>query len=314
MRILKRLVKAVFIIISIGVIGSTINHYIKLQKEETMQVRGNLVEVNGHKMNVYIEGEGKETLVFMSGSGTCSPVLDFKTLYSKLSKEYKIAVVEKAGYGFSEVANVSRDIDTILEETRLALKKTRQNPPYILVPHSMSGLEALYWAQKYPKEVKAIIGLDPAVPPVYDEIQLPSTLNMGIQYLGARIGLTRFIPSICENSAAIKSGDLTDEEKAMYCTLTHQKTLTKNMLDEIKSVKANQATVAQGGVPVEIPMYFFISDGKELGCTQWRKMLTTYCTQLKHGKYMYLECGHYMQDEAADIIAMESKEFIKELN
>lgn len=32
--------------------------------------------------------------------GTCSPILDFKSLYSLLSDEYKIAVVEKFGYGF----------------------------------------------------------------------------------------------------------------------------------------------------------------------------------------------------------------------
>jgi hypothetical protein len=28
----------------------------------------------------------------------------------------------------------------------------------------MSGLEAIYWAQKYPDEVIAIIGLDPTTP------------------------------------------------------------------------------------------------------------------------------------------------------
>lgn len=97
--------------------------------------------------------------VFMSGSGTCSPILDFKSLYSLLSNEYKIAVVEKFGYGFSDVVDKNRDIDTILSETRMALDKAGIEPPYVLCPHSMSGLEALYWAQKYPEEVEAIVGL-----------------------------------------------------------------------------------------------------------------------------------------------------------
>ena len=39
--------------------------------------------------------------------------------------------------------------------------------PYILVPHSLSGLEAIRWKQKYPDEVKAIIGLDMATPKTY---------------------------------------------------------------------------------------------------------------------------------------------------
>ena len=108
----------------------------------------------------------------MSGSGTCSPILDFKSLYSLLSNEYKIAVVEKFGYGFSDVVDKNRDIDTILSETRMALDKSGIEPPYVLCPHSMSGLEALYWAQKYPEEVEAIVGLDMAVPDYYDEMNI----------------------------------------------------------------------------------------------------------------------------------------------
>ncbi|HPY84378.1 MAG TPA: alpha/beta hydrolase, partial [Ruminococcus flavefaciens] len=37
---------------------------------------GELVEVDGHNMNVYTKGEGEHTLVFLSGSGTAAPVLD----------------------------------------------------------------------------------------------------------------------------------------------------------------------------------------------------------------------------------------------
>lgn len=71
-----------------------------------------------------MEGEGLKTLVFMAGGGTCSPILDFKSLYSLLSYEYKIVVVEKFGYGFSYIVDKKIDIDTILDDTRSALKKS----------------------------------------------------------------------------------------------------------------------------------------------------------------------------------------------
>ena len=35
-------------------------------------------------MCIYSEGEGKHTLVFLSGSGTASPILDFRSLCSLL--------------------------------------------------------------------------------------------------------------------------------------------------------------------------------------------------------------------------------------
>ena len=57
------------------------------QKRNLLTPLGELVEVNGHNMSVYTEGDGDKTFVFMSGSGTCSPILDFKSLYSLLSNE-----------------------------------------------------------------------------------------------------------------------------------------------------------------------------------------------------------------------------------
>lgn len=100
-----------------------------------------MIEVKEHLMHLYSEGEGDIPLIFMSGGGTSSPVLNFKSLYSELSDQYLIVVVEKAGYGFSEVT----DLGTILSETRSALSKAGIEGPFVLMPHSMSGIEALYW-------------------------------------------------------------------------------------------------------------------------------------------------------------------------
>ncbi len=44
-------------------------------------------------------------MCFCLEAGLCSPILDFKSLYSLLTDEYKIVVVEKFGYGFSDVVD-----------------------------------------------------------------------------------------------------------------------------------------------------------------------------------------------------------------
>lgn len=151
-----------FIIVLVAIY---INHRIQLNKEEALRTPlGKLVEVDGHQMSVYVEGNGDKTIVFLSGGGTCSPILDFKSLYATLSDDYRIVVVEKFGYGFSDVVDKERGIASILEDTRTALAKADIQGTYVLCPHSMSGIEALYWAQQYPEEVEAIVGLDMAVP------------------------------------------------------------------------------------------------------------------------------------------------------
>lgn len=126
----KRGVKIIFIIITVFMIsfaGIYINNQIHLKKESAfLSPLGQIVEVDGHHMSVYVEGEGQITLVFMSGGGTSSPILDFKSLYSLLSDRYRIVVVEKFGYGFSDIVDKSRDIDSVLEDTRTAPKYSVQ--------------------------------------------------------------------------------------------------------------------------------------------------------------------------------------------
>ena len=83
-----------------------------------------MVAVNGYKISVFVKGQGSQTLVFLSGAGTASPILDFKDVYDGFSKEYKIVVVERAGYGYSEDTSTSSDVSVILSETRQYLAKS----------------------------------------------------------------------------------------------------------------------------------------------------------------------------------------------
>ncbi|MDE7294450.1 MAG: alpha/beta hydrolase, partial [Oscillospiraceae bacterium] len=266
--------------------------------------------VNGHNMNVYTEGEGDVTVVFMSGGGTCSPVLDFKSLYSRLTEDHAIAVVEKVGYGFSDVADTPRDIDSILSDTRAALAEAGVNAPYILCPHSMSGLEAVYWAQKYPDEVLGIVGLDMSVPGYYDDMKISIPL-LRLATFGAGVGLTRFIPGLCE-SEAIKHGTLTEEEKEIYRAVFYRRTATVTMINESEAVKANAEKTAAGGF-VQLPVLMFISDGSGTGFEkdEWRRIAEEYISHIPGGRFIELDCPHYVHDYEYERIADEMREFIE---
>lgn len=308
------IIAVIFILLFVIICISYLNHRLQLSKEDDIFVySGDILEVNGHDMHVYSEGSGNETLVFMSGGGTSSPYLDFKSLYSLLSDEYRIVVVEKSGYGFSEDANLSRDIDTILNETRDALSKSGYEPPYILFPHSMSGIEALYWAQEYPEEVKGIIGLDMAVPEAYDNFAV-NNFMMNLGAFGSRIGITRFFPGVVDSSAAIRYGSLTEGEKELYRAVFYRRTLTRAMMNEIKEIQASANIVKEQGTP-NLPIMFFISNGEETGWDKnlWVDLQKSYIDKVSLSKYVELDCSHYVHDIEFKKIAEASKEFIKEI-
>jgi len=313
----KKIAKVIFFILVafiIVLVAIYINHRIKLNKEEELKTPlGELVEVNGHKMSVYVEGDGDKTIVFMSGGGTCSPILDFRSLYSTLTDNYKIVVVEKFGYGFSDVVDKARNIDSILEDTRSALAKAGIEGPYVLCPHSMSGIEALYWAGQYPEEVEAIIGLDMAVPEAYEDYKINMPM-LKISQFAARVGITRILPGISE-SDAIKYGTLTDTEKEIYRAVFYEKTATTTMLNEVKCIKENAEIVQNNGVP-QVPMLLFVSNGIGTGWdeNEWHEYQSSYLENVEKGKLINLDCPHYIHDYEYDTISEEIRVFLTEIS
>lgn len=312
MKKLKKPVKALMVFAAALLIllaAAFLNHRVQLDREAPLRVpMGQRVEVNGNWLNVYTEGQGQHTLVFLSGGGTCSPVLDFRSLYSLLSDRYQIAVVEKAGYGFGEDTDAQRDIAAILADTRQALLGAGVEPPYVLVPHSISGLEALYWAQQYPQEVQAIIGLDMAVPEMYQQYALSMPM-LRLSQFAARCGLTRWLPGIAE-SDAIRFGTLTDHEKDVYRAVFYHRTASNAMLREAACVKENALVVESGGVP-QIPMLLFASDGTGTGwdAEAWRGYLAAFAAQVKECRLVELDCPHYVHDHEYGRISEEIAAF-----
>ena len=311
-RKVMKVIITLMIALIIVLVAIYINHRIQLNKEEALRTPlGKLVEVDGHQMSVYVEGNGNKTIVFLSGGGTCSPILDFKSLYATLSDDYRIVVVEKFGYGFSDVVDKERSIASILEDTRTALAKADIQGPYVLCPHSMSGIEALYWAQQYPEEVEAIVGLDMAVPGAYEDYKINMPM-LKLSQFAARVGITRFLPGVAE-SDAIRYGTLSDTEKEIYRAVFYEKTATTTMLKEVECVKENAEIVAKNGVP-KVPMLLFVSNGRGTGWDEeeWREYPNSYIEHVENGKLINLDCSHYVHDYEYERISEEIRVFLTE--
>ncbi|RKM55572.1 alpha/beta hydrolase [Butyrivibrio sp. X503] len=108
MRKLLRVVRNIFLVLLACIIlfvsGAFVYHRIKLSQEKPLleNVPGQMVEVDGHNMHVYSEGQGDHTIVFLSGWGTTSPYQDFLPMTKELSGENKVVIIEKFGYGYSD--------------------------------------------------------------------------------------------------------------------------------------------------------------------------------------------------------------------
>ena len=307
LKIVGKVLLALVIVLVSSLLVIYVYNRIKMKQEEPLLANplGQMVEVDGHMMCVYEEGEGEHTLLFLSGSGTAAPILDFKSLYSLLKDNYHIVVIEKFGYGFSDVVDAERSFDTILRQDREALEKAGIEGPFVLCPHSMSGLESIMWAQDYPDEVEAIIGLDMVLPRTYDEFDFDGVFRFEkLAVLARELGIIRFYYSDSSLPAA-----LSKEEKELYRAIACRKAVNIDVINEGLSI--TEAVREIDGKPKpDVPMLMFLSDGKEVKGTNWIENHYDYVSDLTDAKVVELGCGHYVHNFMQDRIAEDIKEFI----
>ena len=308
MRKFLKIIRNIFLffvaIIVLILTGLFINNQVKLKKEEGYWKNppGEMVEVDGHKMHVYTEGAGDHTILLLSGfSGTSpSPYQNFLPLCKELAKDNKVVIIEKFGYGLSDVVGGKRDFDTILEQDREALKKLGIEGPYVLCPHSLSGIESLIWAQTYPEEVEAIVGMDMSDSSIKGDEEMDVN---ALRIMGAirATGLIRFMSP---------DGDQTEMETAILCKTFANKTL----ISECENVDAACDEVDSKPLPTT-PTLQFVAMKKHTveEAETWKASHQKIVDASSNGKLVELDCEHYVYRFEQDRIVQEINDYLNNL-
>ena len=268
---------------------------------------GQQVLVNGHQMNVYVEGDGSETIVVLSGAGIASPILDFQEVSESLSKRYKVVIVERVGYGYSDDSNHSRDVMEVLSETRQALSQANITGPFIILSHSMASLESLAWQEKYPDEVKALIGLDWALPVSYEDLKDNQTL-LTVAYWSSKIGLLRYFPE----SFYIKNQTLIESERKQYKLLAYKQLMSQAMLHESQTVKENAKKIPSNINP-KIPALLLVSngDGTSFSQFEWQRYAERFASDQSNVQVVYMDAPHDLYHYKSYEIVSQIEDFLK---
>ena len=308
---MKKLKKWCFGFISLlllFLLATFIFHRICLEKEKaSLTPMGQQVLVNGHQINVFVEGDGPETIVVLSGAGIASPILDFKEVSESLSKQYKVVIVERAGYGYSDDSNHSRDVMEVLSETRQALSQANITGPFIILSHSMASLENLAWQEKYPDEVKALIGLDWALSSSYEDLKDNQVL-LTLTYWSSKIGLLRYFPE----SFYIKNQTLIESERKQYKLLAYKQLMSQAMLHESQTVKENAKKVPLSINP-KIPTLLLVSNGQGTSFSQleWKNYAERFASGQSNVKVVYMDAPHDLYHYQSNEIVSQIEDFLK---
>lgn len=288
-----------------------------------MQKYGTTVMVENMDINVYTEGNGNVTIIFMAGSGVGCPTLEYKPVWKRLSDKYRVAVVEKAGYGLSGKATTERTVENLVEESRAALRNLNIEPPYILAPHSYSGFEAIWWANTYPEEVKAVLGLDMGFPNMMkaQSKEIPHEKKKAMveksRVLMQKIAKRGILDKLSKNrtvnaSGLLNSNELSIAEKQTYEEVYYKNITSEAVFEESLLAEAN-AEKADATGNLTCPACFIVSNMKTpVKTLSWQQAAKEYAEQC-HAEIHLINEGHMMYTKIPEQIVEIFTTFLQKM-
>ncbi len=116
---------------------------------------GQLVDIGGRRINLHCMGAGEPTVILMAGLSSWSPVW-YKT-QPGIARMTRVCTFDRASYGFSDPAPRPQILADVVDDLHAALGAGSIPAPYVLLGHSLGGVEARLYAQRWPKEVVGMI-------------------------------------------------------------------------------------------------------------------------------------------------------------
>jgi pimeloyl-ACP methyl ester carboxylesterase len=119
---------------------------------------GQLVDIGGRRINLLCMGAGGPTVVLMAGSASWSPV--WYKVQPVMAQTTRVCAFDRAGFGFSDPAPRFQILSDVVDDLHVALKSGAIPGPYVLVGHSLGGIEVRVYTQRWPKEVVGMVLVD----------------------------------------------------------------------------------------------------------------------------------------------------------
>jgi pimeloyl-ACP methyl ester carboxylesterase len=320
---LRRIIKAasyVLLGIAFTLVITTITNALLTQAErDQYKAPGKVVDVDGKKIHVHTQGSGSQNVVFLSGLGTLSPEIDFRVLSAELKSSFKTNIVEYPGYGWSSDTDQLRSTSNSVEEIRAALRAAQVLPPYILVAHSFSGLQSLLYANKYPKEISGIVGLDISVPEQVNYIawhQQQVNWYEILRFLGISRIILMFDPTIAVGHRV----DITVDEITEYSRITNWVVGSHATFGEANELSTNLRSLLGQKFPGSIPTILVVASeganykGPGISGDVWIKMHQDILEKNATSRMVILEGDHYIHHQNESKIAALVREIAKANN
>ncbi len=253
---------------------------------------GRFISIGFQTMYVDCLGDNKPTILVDVGIAESSA--SWYKIAKELSKDARICLYDRAGYGWSDPGRGERTTVTIVHELKLLVKRAKIPGPYILVGHSFGGFTARYFAAKFPENVAGLVLVDSSHP---EQIYRLSALDNASKKL------------LITGRKAIAPENFSEFEKKWYF-LNSSRKATFAQMAELKYFKQSAYQVKHSGPLKDIPIAVLsrgVSQLPELNGVslenEWQDMQKDLLNLSKNSWHLIIDnSGHNIHEEAPEKI------------
>jgi pimeloyl-ACP methyl ester carboxylesterase len=119
---------------------------------------GHLIDVDGHRIQIECRGVGSPTVVMDSGLNMTMET--WGRVPADVADFTRVCTYNRAGLGYSDSGPKPRTSKTIVNELDALLVKAGVTGPYVLVGHSVGGLNVRLYASEHPDKVVGMVLID----------------------------------------------------------------------------------------------------------------------------------------------------------
>jgi pimeloyl-ACP methyl ester carboxylesterase len=322
-RRLPRLLVATAAVLGVAIAGVKVVDVVLTHRERAAHpAPGTLVDVDGHQMHVQVSGAGEATVVLLPGLGTASPVGDFEQLTGHLSTWASVAVVEPFGYGWSDATDGSMRPAQMAEDMHDALTAAGVQGPFVLMAHSIGALSAQAFADRYPGEVAAVVGVDPSMPRTEDFAPAPedgadpyaSPLPWFVEPL-ARGGWLRVLQGVVGGDPNLVTGARTEhgfshESLDRQSMITNWSGASRNVMAQAQGLAEAIAETKDLRFAPDVPVLTFVAHNEE-GAPEWQEhVVADYAASSSCVDSVSVEAGHYLHHTHAETVSERTRDFL----
>jgi pimeloyl-ACP methyl ester carboxylesterase len=119
---------------------------------------GVLVDLGGQRLHLYCTGRGSPTVVLDAGASSFS--IDWALVQPQVAETNRVCSYDRPGSGWSDPAPFDLRGEEVPRALHAALEAEGEEPPYVLVGHSMGGRFVRLFQRAYPQDVVGMVLID----------------------------------------------------------------------------------------------------------------------------------------------------------